>query len=157
MTAWASASNFTRAVSELGLTAVEQQRMLRNNNLVTTSVMVEKDARAEEKADLDLKAADLKFKQVAAEASRAAAKIAAAAAVVSLIGSAVNTTRERGDRKKSSWGDIVNGVGNVITKILDINKAKNELEAVKEDMERLNIMRTGSDKAVQALAANPFI
>lgn len=157
MTAWASASNFTRAVSELGLTSVEQQRMLRNNNLITTSVMAEKDARAEEKADLDLKAADLRFKEIAAEATKAAAKIAAAAAVVSLLGSAVNTTRPGGDSKKAGWSDIVNGIGNVITKLLDINKANNELEAVEEDMKRLNAMRTGSDKAVQALSANPFI
>lgn len=157
MTAWASAGNMTRAVSELGLTAVEQQRMLRNNNLITTSVMAEKDARAEEKADLDLKAADLRFKEIAAEASKQAAKIAAAAAVVSLLGTAVNATRPSGDSKKSGWGDIVNGVGNVITKLLDISKANAELEAVEEDMKRLNIMRVGSDKAVQALTANPFI
>ena len=74
MSVWASAGNFSRAQSEFGLVNVEQQRMLRNNNLITSKVMGEKDARSQEADDQRLKAADLSFKKLAADFSKEAAE-----------------------------------------------------------------------------------
>jgi len=161
--AWSSAGNMTRAISELGLTSVEQQRMLRNNNLVTTTFMGEKDARAQEKSDQDLKAADLEFKKISAEASRKAADLAVISAAVAVLGTALKIgadSRKPKGSKDVNWakniGDALNGIGNLITKVLDRMKADEEVKAVEEDLRRLNAMRAGTDKAVAALDANPY-
>lgn len=161
MTVWASAGNFSRAVSELGLTSVEQQRMLRNNNIITTTFMAEKDARAQEKDDQQLKAADLSFKKLSAKFSRKAADLAAIGAALNLLGTLIKVGVAAGSSsQKVNWAkavpDMVNGFGTLVTKMLDRVKAKEEEKAAEEDLKRLNGKRAQTDASVAALDANPF-
>lgn len=160
MGVWASAGNFSRAVSELGLTTVEQQRMLRNNNIVTSGFMAEKDARAQEKGEQDLKAADLSFKKLSAQKSREAAELAQLGAALNLLGTLLKVGISAGTGQKTNWAqaipDIVNGFGNYMTKTLDKLKARAEEEAVQEDLNRLNGQRAQTEEAVQALDSNPY-
>lgn len=160
MGVWASAGNFSRAVSELGLTTVEQQRMLRNNNIVTSGFMAEKDARAQEKGEQDLKAADLSFKKLSAQKSREAAELAQLGAALNLLGTLLKVGVSAGTGQKTNWAqaipDIVNGFGNYMTKTLDKLKARAEEEAVQEDLNRLNGQRAQTEEAVQALDSNPY-
>ena len=165
MTIWAAAGNFSRAQSEFGLVNVEQQRMLFNNNLITSKFMGEKDARFQEFDDQNLKAADLSFKKVSAQFSREAAQKAVVGAAFQLLGTALSigvqsVMSRKGKADKVSWGkalgDIVNGVGNLMQKILELQKVDAEVDSINEDLERLNGERMQTDDAVQALDSNPY-
>ena len=151
MSVWANSGNFTRAVSEFGLVNVEQQRMLRNNNLITNTFMSEKNARAQEADDQRLKAADLSFKKLSAEKSRKAADLVFIGAALNLLGTALKEGVSLQSAPK-----LVNGFGEVVSKFLDILKADAEEEAVEEDLKRLNAARIGTDDAVAALDSNPY-
>lgn len=159
---WSSAGNLSRSISELGNTSVEQQRMLRNNNTVTTKFMGEKDARAQEASEQTDKAMDLEFKKIAASKSREAAKWGAIGAALNLLGTALKIAAASAGIKddKFSWAntfsDAVNGVGTVVTKLLDMLKARAEEEAAEEDLKRLNGQRCQTDESVAALDSNPY-
>ncbi|PKL76908.1 MAG: hypothetical protein CVV27_07845 [Candidatus Melainabacteria bacterium HGW-Melainabacteria-1] len=152
----------SRSISELGLTTVEQQRMLRNNNVITTKFMSEKDARSSEMRELNDKAVDLEFKKIAAEKSKEAAKWGMIGAALNLLGTAIKGAAAAGGSRGAnfSWAelatDAVNGVGTLITKVLDFLKAGAEEKSIKEDLERLNGQRTQTDAATQALDSNPY-
>jgi len=159
---WSSAGNLSRAQSELGLTNVEQQRMLRNNNVITSKVMVEKDARANEKRDQDDKAVDLKFKEIAADKSKEAAFWGVIGAALNLLGSlmkGVGGASQTGGA--GAWINVavdgLNGLGTVISKFMDYLKAGAEKESVEEDLKRLNAQRAQTDDAVRALDTNPYV
>lgn len=160
MPAWTSAGVATRAVAEKLLTNVEQQRMLRNNNQITTTFMQEKDARSQEVDDLNLKLADLKFKEISAKASKKAADLAAITAALQLVGTigkiAVSSRKNGNVNWGTAIGEIVNGIGNVVNKLLERLKAKEEIKAVERDRLAVNRIKSGADKAVAALDANPY-
>lgn len=156
---YSSAGNFSRSVSELGLTNVEQQRMLRSNNVVTSKMMSEKDARASEARELTDKANDQTFKVLAANYSQQAANLAVIGAALNLAGGLIKGIGGASNGK-SSWADVaadaVNGLGTVITKVLDAMKAGEEKKAAEEDLKRINQQRCEADGAVKALDANPY-
>lgn len=165
MTVWANAGNFSRAQSEFGLLNVEQQRMLRNNNLITSKVMSEKDARSAEFDDQNLKAADLTFKKVSAQFSREAAKKAEQGALFNLLGTVFSVGLQfmssRNDKtSKVDWskalGDIANGVFTYANKILELQKVDAEVKSINEDLNRVNAERMKTDDAVAALDSNPY-
>lgn len=161
MTVWASASAFTNSVAELGLVNVEQMRMLRNNNIITSKFMGEKDATSQERDDLQAKSADLSFKKIAAQKSREAADLAVLGAALNLLGTFMKMgfAASSGEGKfnwATAFGDAVNGFGTLVSKLLDRLKASAEEDAVMEDLMRLNVQKLGADKAVQALKANPY-
>lgn len=162
MTAWSNAASLSRAVCELGLTNVEQQRMLRNNNVITSKFMGEKDARSQELAEQNDKAVDLTFKKIAAEKSEEAAFYGVLGAALNLLGTAIKGIAAAGGLKgpKFSWtsfaADAVNGVGTVVSKYLEYLKAGEETASVEEDLKRLNGQRCQTDEAVQALDSNPY-
>lgn len=157
---YSSCGNFTRSVSELGLTNVEQQRMLRSNNVITTKMMSEKDARASEARDLQDKANTQAFKVFAADQTKQAAQIAFIGSILNLVGTLVKGIGSQANGK-SSWFDVaadgLNGLGTVITKYLDYLKAGAEKEATEEDLKRINQQRCGSDQATRALDTNPYV
>ena len=159
MTIYSYAGNLSRSMSELGLTTVEQQRMLRNNNVLTSTFMSEKDARAGEADDNQLKIADLNFKKISAQASRKAANLAFIGAILNLAGTALKVGVSAG-RGKTNWAtaipDLVNGFGAVASKYMDKMKASAEEDAVDEDLRRLNGEKAKIDDAVAALDANAY-
>lgn len=156
---WASAGNLSRSVSELGLTNVEQQRMLRSNNVVTSKMMSEKDARANEARELLDKENETKFKDIAATASKQAAQTAVIGSVINLIGGLVKGVYGASSGT-SSWSDVAldafNGLATVVTKYLDYLKAGAEKESVEEDLRRINKQRCEADDSIKALEANPY-
>jgi hypothetical protein len=165
MTVWANAGNFSRAQSEFGLVKVEQQRMLRNNNLITSKVMGEKDARTSEADDQRLKAADLSFKKLSADFSKEAAEKAKVGAAFQLLGTALKIGMQygmssRGKAEKVNWStalkDLTNGVFSYMNKVLELQKIDAEVDAIQEDLNRLNASRLQTDDAVAALDANPY-
>lgn len=160
MSIYSVAGNLSRSMSELGLTTVEQQRMLRNNNILTSTFMSEKDARAGERDDSQLKIADLSFKKLAAQSSRKAADYALLGAILNLVGTALKVTVSVGTGKPTNWSeaipDLVNGFGAVASKYMDKMKATEEDKAVDEDLRRLNGQKVQIDDAVAALDANPY-
>lgn len=159
---WSSAGNWSRAVSELGLTTVEQQRMLRNNNVITTKFSGEKDARAQELSEQTDKAMDLEFKKLAAQKSREAAEWGMIGAALNLLGTAIKGIAAGfGIRDNNfSWSDIfsdaINGMGTLVSKYLEKLKASAEEETAQEDLNRLNGQRVQTDEATAALDANPY-
>lgn len=160
MSIYSVAGNLSRSMSELGLTTVEQQRMLRNNNILTSTFMSEKDARAGERDDSQLKIADLGFKKLAAKNSRKAADLAFLGAILNLAGTALKIGISAGTGKQTNWAsaipDLVNGFGAVASKYMDKMKASAEEDAVDEDLRRLNGEKTQIDDSVAALDANPY-
>lgn len=165
MTVWANAGNFSRAQSEFGLVNVEQQRMLRNNNLITSKVMGEKDARSQEADDQNLKAADLSFKKQAADFSKEAAEKAKVGAAFKLLGTALSigvsygmSTRNKSDKMNwgKAFGDLKDGVFSYLNKVLELQKLTAEVDSIQEDLNRLNGERMQTDEAVQALDSNPY-
>lgn len=159
---WSSAAAFTNSRAELGLVTVEQMRMLRNNNIITSKFMGESDARAQEMDDLNAKATDLNFKKIAAQKSREAADLGAMGAALNLLGTfmkmgfAANGMRDKNFSWATAFGDAVNGFGTLVSKLLEGLKAKAEEDAVMEDLTRLNAQRTQTDEATAALMANPY-
>ncbi|HEY9840127.1 MAG: hypothetical protein ACAI44_24000 [Candidatus Sericytochromatia bacterium] len=141
------------------MTNVEQQRMLRNNNVITSKFMSEKDARASEKREQDDKAVDLKFKEIAADKSQEAAFWGVIGAALNLLGSLIKGAGSASSGK-SSWLDVavdgLNGLGTVISKYMDYLKAGEEKASVEEDLKRLNAQRCQTDDAVKALDTNPY-
>lgn len=160
MTIYSVMGNLSRSMSELGLTTVEQQRMLRNNNILTSTFMSEKDARAGERDDTQLKLADLSFKKYGAKQSRKAADLAFIGAILNLAGTALKIGISSGSSEGTQWSkaipDLVNGFGAVASKYLDKMKAKAEEDAVQEDLQRLNGEKAQIDAGVAALDANPY-
>lgn len=158
---WSSAGNMTRSMSELGLTTVEQQRMLRNNNVVTSKFMSEKDARSQELREQNDKAVDLEFKKIAAEKSQEAAKWSMIGAALNLLGTLIKGAAAAGGVKSDnfSWADFatdaLNGTGTLITKVLEYLKAGEEVKATQEDINRVNNQRCQTAASVQALDSNP--
>lgn len=159
MGVWASAGQFTRSVSELGLTNVEQQRMLRNNNVITSKFMSEKDARSSEMREQTDKANDLSFKKIAAAKSQEAALWGLIGSVLNLVGTVIKGVGGT-QTGKSSWADVaadgLNGLGTVITKWLEYVKAGEETKSVEEDLKRINAQKCQTDESVRALDANPY-
>lgn len=160
MSAWSSAASLSRAVCELGMTNVEQQRMLRNNNVITSKFMGEKDARSQELSEQNDKAVDLTFKKIAAEKSEEAAFYGVIGAALNLLGTVIKgvTAGARGEKFNLATfaADAINGLGTVVSKYLDYLKAGAEKDSVEEDLKRLNSQRVQTDEAVQALDANPY-
>jgi hypothetical protein len=160
MSAISSAGALSRAMCELGLTNVEQQRMLRNNNVVTSKFMSEKDARSQEFSEQNDKAVDLAFKKIAAKNSEKAALYGVIGAALNLLGTAIKGATAKATGAPFNFAtfaaDAVNGLGTVVSKYLDYLKAGEERKSVEEDMRRLNGQRAQTDESVQALDANPY-
>lgn len=160
-TVWSSAGNLSRAVSELGLTNVEQQRMLRNNNVITSKFMSEKDARSSEARELADKENDQVFKKLAAQKTEDAAFIGFIGSVLNMAGSLIKGIGGQATgNSKGSWLDVaadgLNSLGTVITKYLDYLKAGAETKSVEEDLHRIRQQKDQAGNAVAALDANPY-
>jgi len=133
--------------------------MLRSNNVVTSKMMTEKDARANESRELLDKENETKFKDIAATASKSAAALALMSAVFNFLGGLVKGVYG-GATGTSSWADVavdaLNGLGTVITKYMDYLKAGAEKDSVEEDLHRISKQRQEADGAIKALDANPY-
>ena len=160
MTVWSSAGAESRSRSELGLTSVEQQRMLRNNNGITSTYMSEKDARSSEADSEDQKIADKELKRISTEHMRQAATLAMYGAVIGALGTITKITISSASGKGVNWTtaipDLLNAVNNVVQKYLDRQKVDAEVDAVNEELGRLKSDRTQTAGHVKALDANPY-
>lgn len=162
MTIWANASALVRVQAEVGLTAVEQQRQLLHNNTITSTFMKEKDARAEEKENLDLQIADKTIKKISVEHSLKAADYDIWGAAFSLLKTVGNTVANlAGGFSASSLFNalpgLIDGIANLITKVMDKNKIEAEEDAVNEELGKLKLERCQMEKGVAALYANPYV
>jgi hypothetical protein len=157
---WSSAGQESRAKSELGLTSVEQQRMLRNNNGVISTYMSEKDARSNEAENEDQKIADKELKKIATDRLKAAAALRFTAAIISAVGTIAKTAASSQSQGGVNWATaipaLVNGIGNVYSKWLDLQKQEAESDAISEELGRLKSDRMKTGSHVKALDANPY-
>lgn len=161
MGVWASAGSLSRASSELGLLNVEQQRMLRNQNQLTATKMSETDARAAESEDETQKVADKTAKKISADLTQTAADLRIASAIFALVGT-LNSSFNHGSNTegKTNWAKaipaVTNGMFAVFNAIMEANKAKEEADAIGEELGRVKADKKGSNKGVRALDANPY-
>ena len=160
MTVWSSAGAESRSRSELGLTSVEQQRMLRNNNGITSTYMSEKDARSSEADGEDQKIADKNLKKVSSEHMRTAANLALAGAIIGAIGTITNIALSSTSAQGVDWfkaaPDLLNALNNIAQKWLDTLKADAEVDAVNKELNRLKSDRLQTAGHVKALDTNPY-
>jgi hypothetical protein len=161
MTAWASASSESRSRSELGLLFQEQSRQARNANGIAATYMSEKDARSGEKEGTDNKIADKELKLISSEKLRSAAQAMFLSAIVGAVGTVAkittNSVRGGGVDWLSAIPQILNAVNDVVQKWLDMQKQEAEVDAVNEELGRLNDDRMQMAGHVAALQANPYI
>lgn len=157
---WSSCGNESRSKSELGLVSVEQQRQLRNNNGIVSTYMSEKDARSNEAENEDQKIADKELKKIASEHLRTAAQIRFIGAILNAIGTIAKIAMSSGSQQGVNWAtaipELVNGLGNVYSKWLDLQKQEAEVDAVNDELGKLKGDRTTTAGHVKALDANPY-
>jgi hypothetical protein len=158
---WSTAGNESRSKSELGLVSVEQQRQLRNNNGIISTYMSEKDARSNEAENEDQKIADKELKKISSEHLRTAAQIRFIGAVLNAIGTIAKIAVSAGSQQGVNWAtaipELVNGLGNVYSKWLDLQKQEAEVDAVNEELGKLKDDRTTTAGHVKALDANCYM
>ena len=67
---------------------------------------------------------------------------------------------KKGKAEKVNWStalkDLTNGVFSYMNKVLELQKIDAEVDAIQEDLNRLNAQRMQTDEAVAALDANPY-
>lgn len=160
MNVWSSAGAESRSKSELGLTSVEQQRMLRNNNGITSTYMSEKDARSGEAENEDQKIADKELKKISSEHMRKAAQLRFIGSVLNAIGTIANIGMSAGSQQGVNWATaipgLLNALGDVVNKYLDLQKQEAEVDAVNEELGKLKGDRMQTAGHVRALDANPY-
>ena len=149
MTIWSNASGLVRSSAELGLTRVEQQRQLLNKNNITSAFMTEKDARSKELADTNLQIADKLMKKVGIVHAKKAAALD-----VWMAGFTILQTAGSG---KGSFVDVLNSVGDFVSKILELQKVDAEEDAVNKELGKLDKQAMQMDKGTAALLSNPYI
>lgn len=160
MNVWSSAGAESRSKSELGLTSVEQQRMLRNNNGITSTYMSEKDARSGEAENEDQKIADKELKKIATEHMKNAAQLSFIGSILNAIGTIAKISVSSASQQGVNWATAIPGLlnawGDVVTKYLDMQKQEAELDAINEELGKLKAARMQTAAHVRALDANPY-
>jgi len=122
--------------------------------------MSEKDARSNEAENEDQKIADKELKKIASEHLRTAAQIRFIGAILNAIGTIAKIAMSSGSQQGVNWAtaipELVNGLGNVYSKWLDLQKQEAEVDAVNDELGKLKGDRTTTAGHVKALDANPY-